>query len=46
MRNAETGRAFQAKPIPEMLLTLMTGGGIYPVLESRGLIARPKANAA
>lgn len=43
VRNTWTGHTLAAKPIPEMLLTLMTGGGIYPVLESRGLIARARA---
>ena len=38
--NRTTGRTFTAKPVPEILLTLMVGGGIYPVLEKRGLIAQ------
>ena len=37
--NRTTGLSLRAKPIPEMLFTLMTGGGIYPVLARQGLIA-------
>ncbi len=44
VRNRETGTVLRALPIPENLLALMRGGGIYPVLEARGLIA-PKATA-
>jgi 3-isopropylmalate/(R)-2-methylmalate dehydratase small subunit len=39
VRNRETGAVLHAKPVPEALLSLMTGGGVYPVLEARGLIA-------
>jgi 3-isopropylmalate/(R)-2-methylmalate dehydratase small subunit len=39
VRNRETGAVLQAKPVPAALLSLMTGGGVYPVLEARGLIA-------
>jgi 3-isopropylmalate/(R)-2-methylmalate dehydratase small subunit len=46
VRNRDTGRTFQAKPVPEMLLALMTGGGIYPVLQRRGLIAGPAQSAS
>ncbi len=42
VRNAATGEVLKALPIPENLLALMRGGGIYPVLEKQGLIA-PKA---
>jgi 3-isopropylmalate/(R)-2-methylmalate dehydratase small subunit len=45
VRNRETGKVLKALPIPENLLTLMLGGGIYPVLEAKGLIA-PKVKAA
>jgi 3-isopropylmalate/(R)-2-methylmalate dehydratase small subunit len=37
--NRTTGRSLNAKPIPDTLLTLMQGGGIYPVLAQQGLIA-------
>jgi 3-isopropylmalate/(R)-2-methylmalate dehydratase small subunit len=39
VRNRETGVELPINPVPETLLTLMTGGGIYPVLEADGLIA-------
>jgi 3-isopropylmalate/(R)-2-methylmalate dehydratase small subunit len=39
VRNAVTGTVLKALPIPENLLALMRGGGIYPVLERQGLIA-------
>jgi 3-isopropylmalate/(R)-2-methylmalate dehydratase small subunit len=38
-RNRETGATLPIRPVPATLLTLMTGGGIYPVLEADGLIA-------
>jgi len=39
VRNRETGTALPISPVPEQLLSLMTGGGIYPLLEKQGLIA-------
>jgi 3-isopropylmalate/(R)-2-methylmalate dehydratase small subunit len=42
VRNLDTGAVLQVSPVPEQLLSLMTGGGIYPLLETQGLIA-PKA---
>ena len=39
VRNLATGRELALTPVPEMLLTLMRGGGIYPVLERDGLVA-------
>ena len=42
VRNRDTGAVLHATPVPERLLTLMTGGSIYPLLEAEGLIA-PKA---
>ena len=39
VRNARTGTALKPLPIPERLLALMQGGGIYPVLENHGFIA-------
>jgi 3-isopropylmalate/(R)-2-methylmalate dehydratase small subunit len=43
--NTATGKLLQALPIPDNLLALMHGGGIYPVLEKQGLIA-PKTKTA
>jgi len=45
VKNATTGKFLDALPVPTNLLTLMRGGGIYPVLEREGLIA-PKARTA
>ena len=39
VRNRDTGVALAIAPVPERLLSLMTGGGIFPVLEAQGLIA-------
>jgi 3-isopropylmalate/(R)-2-methylmalate dehydratase small subunit len=39
-RNPRTGVVLKVTPVPEMLLSLMTGGGILPVLEKQGLIAK------
>src|ERR1700678_1341811 len=39
VRNRQTGAVLVCTPVPEMLLGLMQGGGIYPVLESKGLVA-------
>jgi 3-isopropylmalate/(R)-2-methylmalate dehydratase small subunit len=37
--NARTGQRLRVSPVPEQLLAMMLGGGIYPVLEREGLIA-------
>ena len=42
VKNRATGKVLHAQPVPENLLAMMIGGGIYPVLEKQGLIA-PKA---
>jgi 3-isopropylmalate/(R)-2-methylmalate dehydratase small subunit len=39
VRNRDTGAMLAALRIPPSLLDLMTGGGLFPVLEARGLIA-------
>lgn len=39
-RNPRTGQVLAVTPVPDMLLSLMTGGGILPVMEKQGLIAR------
>jgi 3-isopropylmalate/(R)-2-methylmalate dehydratase small subunit len=46
VRNRDTGAVIGVKPVPERLLSLMTGGGIYPVLEAQGLIAPRAASPA
>ena len=39
VRNRETGALLRLLPVPDSLLTLMTGGGVFPYLEKAGLIA-------
>jgi len=39
VRNDQTGEVRKALPVPRQLLDLMCGGGIFPLLESQGLIA-------
>jgi 3-isopropylmalate/(R)-2-methylmalate dehydratase small subunit len=39
VRNRETGALLKALPIPGKLLDIMMGGGLFPVMEARGLIA-------
>jgi 3-isopropylmalate/(R)-2-methylmalate dehydratase small subunit len=39
--NLATGTVLKATPVPPTLVRLMAGGGIFPLLESEGLI-RPK----
>ena len=36
--NLDTGRTLQAARVPEKLVKLMLGGGIFPLLEAEGLI--------
>jgi 3-isopropylmalate/(R)-2-methylmalate dehydratase small subunit len=40
VRNRRTGSVLKPPPVPEKLMSLMRGGGIFPVLEDQGLIAR------
>jgi len=42
VRNCEAGVVLPISAVPEQLLSLMISGGVYPLLEKRGLIA-PKA---
>jgi 3-isopropylmalate/(R)-2-methylmalate dehydratase small subunit len=44
LRNRDTGTVLAISPVPDRLLSLMTSGGIFPVLEAQGLIA-PKTSA-
>ena len=39
VRNARSGLVLKPLPIPERLLSLMRGGGIFPLMEKEGLIA-------
>ena len=38
IRNATTGAELHGLPIPAELMTLMTGGGLYPSMQKQGLI--------
>ena len=40
--NPRTGATLAPPPVPDQLMSLMRGGGIYPMLERQGLIA-PRA---
>jgi 3-isopropylmalate/(R)-2-methylmalate dehydratase small subunit len=44
VRNSRTGATLAVTPVPEMLLSIMQGGGLLPLLEKRGLIA-PRVSA-
>jgi len=39
VRNPRSGAVLAVIPVPAQLLALMQGGGLYPVMEARGLIA-------
>jgi 3-isopropylmalate/(R)-2-methylmalate dehydratase small subunit len=39
VRNVRTDLMLSVLPVPEQLLSMMLGGGVYPVLEREGLIA-------
>lgn len=39
VRNPRTAHSLQVSPVPEQLLAMMLGGGVYPVLQREGLIA-------
>jgi 3-isopropylmalate/(R)-2-methylmalate dehydratase small subunit len=41
--NARTGQTLEVKPVPQMLLDMMLGGGVLPMLEAQGLIAPRRA---
>lgn len=46
VRNVRTGEVLVGLPIPDALMSLMQGGGIFPLLESEGLIGpAPSAGA-
>ena len=39
VRNARTGAELAVTPVPSALLAIMQGGGIYPLMVAKGLIA-------
>jgi 3-isopropylmalate/(R)-2-methylmalate dehydratase small subunit len=40
-RNPRTGRSVHVVRVPDVLLTLMLGGGVVPLMEKQGLIGKP-----
>jgi 3-isopropylmalate/(R)-2-methylmalate dehydratase small subunit len=40
VRNLDTGHAFAIEPIPDGLLSIVAGGGIFPLLEAQGFVSR------
>lgn len=47
VHNEQTGEVRKALPVPRQLVDLMCGGGVFPLLESQGLIAPlPEKSAA
>ena len=46
VRNQDTGATLRGLPIPGKLLDIMVGGGLFPVMEARGLIAPEPAKQA
>ncbi|MEA2947058.1 MAG: 3-isopropylmalate/(R)-2-methylmalate dehydratase small subunit [Alphaproteobacteria bacterium] len=46
IRNMATGETLKAVPVPPSLVSLMRSGGIFPLLESEGLIAPKRAGVA
>jgi 3-isopropylmalate/(R)-2-methylmalate dehydratase small subunit len=42
-RNPRTGQTLAVTPVPDMLLSIMRGGGVLPLLEQQGLIRRQKS---
>lgn len=48
VRNEQTGKVLKAAHVPKQLVDMMTGGGVFPLLESEGLIAPlpPKSGKA
>jgi 3-isopropylmalate/(R)-2-methylmalate dehydratase small subunit len=46
VRNARSNAVLHAKRFPEMLLNTMGAGGIYPLMEARGLLEPPNRETA
>lgn len=44
--NVSSGETLQAKRFPDMLLDILRAGGIYPLMESRGLLEPPNPETA
>ncbi len=46
VRNNLTGEVLQGTRFPEMLLEVMEAGGIYPMMEAKGLLEDPNPETA
>ena len=46
VRNVSTGAVLQGKRFPEMLLDILRAEGIYPLMESRGMLEPPNPETA
>ena len=46
VRNKRTGEVLQGKRFPEVIMEVMEAGGIYPMMEQRGLLAEPNPETA
>ena len=42
VKNLRSGQTLAVTPVPDMLLTIMRGGGVLPMLEAQGLIRIPE----
>ena len=42
VKNTRSGQTLAVTPVPDMLLTIMRGGGVLPMLEAQGLIRIPE----
>jgi 3-isopropylmalate/(R)-2-methylmalate dehydratase small subunit len=46
VRNTRSNQVLQGKRFPEMLLNTMAAGGIYPLMEARGMLEPPNRETA
>ena len=46
VRNKRTGKVLQGTRFPDMVLEVMKAGGIYPMMEARGLLEAPNPETA
>ena len=46
VRNKRTGEVLQGTHFPEMILGVMEAGGIYPMMEAKGLLGDPNPETA
>jgi 3-isopropylmalate/(R)-2-methylmalate dehydratase small subunit len=46
VKNMRTGEVLQGKRFPDMLMDVMSAGGIYPLMEQKGLLEEPNPETA